>query len=180
MTQTSSDSPITPQELRELEREIRSVIQHDNVLTNHRIQWFLTISGFLFTAVALYGNQPHRNWFGTAVAIIGLFTCVSFDVALKIGRNAWLRMTNLWTEYRGRCKDHFVEIGVYGYHATDRESVFAPWRRLPHFVGVGWVLIVIFVWCFPGQRSPGTYSPISGPAAEQKVRVFDTATGEWK
>ncbi|HWY88241.1 MAG TPA: hypothetical protein VNX28_16135 [Gemmataceae bacterium] len=178
MTQPSSNSPITPQELRELEREIRSVIQHDNELTNHRIQWFLTISGFLFTAVALYGNQPGRNWFGTAVGIIGLLTCVSFEVALKIGRNAWIRMTNLWDEYRARCKDPFIEVGVYGYKATDREGLFAPWRWLPHFVGFGWLLIILFVWSFRDLRPPGSFSPVVVKPAEQDVRIFDTTTGE--
>jgi hypothetical protein len=44
-----------------IEKQIADMIQHENELTNHRIQWFLTLQGFLFTSVALYGDQPGRN-----------------------------------------------------------------------------------------------------------------------
>lgn len=99
---------------------------------------------------------------------------------MKIGRKAWIRMTDLWDYYRKQCDEDFNEVGVYGYKASDQEGRFAPWRWLPYFVGFGWLIIMVFVWCYHDQRPSGSFSTIAVKAADQEVRVIDTATGERK
>lgn len=169
--------PITAADLRELERDIRSMVEHDNELLNHRIQWFLTLNGFLFTAVAIFGNQPGRDRFGTAIATVGLLTCVTFWVALKIGRGAFGRLVDLWGGYRARCTEPFNEVSVYGYLAHPVTAYLGPWLMLPYILGLG---ILWFVHTYPGTVPPGTYSTPVIEAGKQEVKPYDTRTGEAK
>ena len=54
---------ITSEELKDVEGQIRGMIQHENDLLNHRIQWFLIINGFLLTATAsLKGTSKIAKW----------------------------------------------------------------------------------------------------------------------
>lgn len=165
------------------------MIQHENELLNHRIQWFLTLNGFLFTAVALYGNQPGRNLFGTALAILGLLVCYSFGIGLQIGGRGFRRLVRIWQDLYSKCHEDFHEVGVYGHLAKGfREEYLAPWRALPFLMAFGWLLVLAFVWYFPGENPPGSYAPILIQETEKSVNgetfkihrleVLNTKTGE--
>jgi hypothetical protein len=179
-----------PEDLRRIEMQISNMVQHENELLNHRIQWFLTLNGFLFTAVALYGNQPGRNWFGWTMAGIGLLVCYSFSVGLRIGGQGFKRLVAKWKEIRNNHSDGFVEIGVYGHLADGFiENHFAPWRALPVLMATGWIVVAIFVWHYPGQNPTGTFSPIliqeqkessKAPLSNKtRIRLYDTRSGRF-
>lgn len=180
---------IKPEELRRIETRIAEMIQHENELLNHRIQWFLTLNGFLFTAVALYGNQPGRNWFGTALAILGLLVCYSFGIGLQIGGRGFRRLVDIWQDLCSKCHEDFHEVGVYGHLANGfQEKNLAPWRALPLLMAIGWISVMVFVWSFKGEHPPGTFTPILIQEAEKtingetfkihRVEVLNTKTGE--
>ncbi len=179
---------IMPEDLRRIEMQISNMIQHENELLNHRIQWFLTLNGFLFTAVALYGNQPGRNWFGWTLAGVGLLVCFSFFVGLQIGGRGFKRLVRRWKEIKNKHSDGFVEIGVYGHLANGfLENYCAPWKALPVLMATGWIAIAIFVWHFPGQNPTGTFSPIviqeqkdskkDPMTSRSRISVYDTRIG---
>lgn len=179
---------ISTEELRTIEMQISNMIQHENELLNHRIQWFLTLNGFLFTAVALYGNQPGRDLFGWILAGVGLLVCFSFFIGLRIGGRGFKRLVRKWKEIKNIHSDGFVEIGVYGHLANGfLENNCAPWRALPVLMSAGWIAVAIFVWQYPGQNPAGTFSPIviqgqksSGQdplVGKSKISVYDTRSG---
>ena len=157
------------------------MLRHENELTNHRIQWFLTINGFLFTAIAIFGNQPGRNYFGSALVFIAILTCVSFAKALAIGRKGWLQLAEKWEKLLARAPEGFDDVGVYGYRTSSKfENLTLPWCFLPWVMSLGWILVLLIVWGFPGYRPPGSYTPIAVESSKPDIRIFDTATGEPK
>lgn len=179
---------LLPEDLRKIEMQISNMIQHENELLNHRIQWFLTLNGFLFTAVALYGNQPGRNWFGWTLAGVGLLVCFSFSVGLRIGGQGFKRLVGRWREVKSKHADGFVEIGVYGHLANGfLESHYAPWKALPILMAIGWIAVAIFVWRYPGQNPTGTFTPIviqdqkdtqkNPVTSSTRISVYDTRIG---
>ena len=183
-------------ELRVIEKQIADMIQHENELTNHRIQWFLTLQGFLFTSVALYGDQPGRNWFGYLIGIMGIGVCISFGVALRAGQKGFNNLVERWHKaYEPHRRDYY-QTGVAGYLSMEKwENQLVPWVALPWILGFGWLLICIFVFFHPGHDLPGTYVPIvleksqksttergSNKKSELKspdkeIRVYSTRTG---
>jgi len=182
---------IKPEELRKIEAQIAEMIQHENEILNHRIQWFLTLNGFLFTAVALYGNQPGRNWFGTALTIVGLLVCYSFGIGLQIGGRGFRRLVDVWLDLHSKCQEDFHDVGVYGHLANGfQERNLAPWRALPYLMAIGWILVAVFVWFFPGEHPPGSFTPVLIQETEKTIRgetfkihrveVYNTKTGEKK
>lgn len=66
LTQEQADyvgQSINIKALKRIESDIGRAIEHENELLNHRIQWFLTITGFLLGAIALYGPNTGRDFF---------------------------------------------------------------------------------------------------------------------
>jgi hypothetical protein len=168
---------IQKKELRELERDIRSMIEHDNQLLNHRITWFLQINGFLFTAIAIFGSQPGRNVFGTIIGVTGICTCVSVGVALAVGRKAVHDLNSTWQNHLLDKEDeHFRDIGVFGALAGWK-GIFGPWHILPYIFGFSWCFVIFFVWQYSTTRSNGSYSPVVINTKEQQVQILDSATG---
>src|SRR5208337_1215000 len=145
-----------------------------------RIQWFLTINGFLFTAVAVFGNQPGRDHFGYVLGAVGLLVCVSFGHVLKLGSKGWTRLADLWEKLRHRATSDFVEIGVYGHRSRGVWSKFGPWFLLPYIMAAGWAGVIWFFAEHREERPPGSYSPVVINKLEQEVQVFNTSTGTQK
>jgi hypothetical protein len=182
-------APILPDDLRKIEMQISSMIQHENELLNHRIQWFLTLNGFLFTAVALYGNQPGRNYFGWVLAGLGLLVCSSFFVGLSIGGQGFKRLVRRWKMIKAMHSEGFEEVGVYGHLAKGfLENNLAPWKALPMLMAFGWIAVAIFVGYYPGQNPTGTYTPLiiqeqqavndGAPIKKNRIILYDTRSGK--
>lgn len=164
--------------LAKIEQDIRSAVQHENELLNHRIQWFLTITGFLLTAVALYGPNAGRDIFCIVIAAIGILVTRSFQVALGIGGKGVRRLSCLWELYRMKAEDKkFPEVGVLGYSANLLENSGAPWKCLPLITYILWVSIVLFGLLNPGLAPSGSYSVNATTNQKQRFVVYDTRTG---
>lgn len=183
--------PARFRDLRHIEQHIARMIQHENELLNHRIQWFLTIQGFLFTAVALFGNNPGRRFFGLCIAITGIAVCLSFGMALQIGRKGFGSLVEQWKNAVKGHEQRFFQAGVFGYLAGERwETFLAPWRILPYIISFAWIGIIVFLWMFPGGNAAGTFvpvtvkTPLAAPAQHgkplpiaEKIQAFDTRDG---
>jgi hypothetical protein len=132
--------PIPSSELREIEKSIRGFIENENILTNNRIQWFLTINGFLITSVALYTGAFPKAWFTIFVSLAGLVIAYSFWISIQLGNGAAERLSLLWKAYRSKAEPGYHEIGVLGATAS---SWVIQWRLLP-WVSLPWIFG--FLW----------------------------------
>jgi hypothetical protein len=140
---------MTSDDLKEIEGQIRGMIQHENDLLNHRIQWFLIINGFLLTATASLKAQPsgYTLLMLIILAIVGFLICISFWFSLGIGRGGVGRLADMWEHYRDLYYRHEEptgchQIGVLGWRSTKWATRAAPWYALPIIFGIAWILLL--------------------------------------
>ena len=140
---------ITSDDLKEIEGRIRGMIQHENDLLNHRIQWFLIINGFLLTATASLKAQPSSDTLLMLIilAIVGFLICVSFWFSLGIGRRGVGRLADMWEHYYGlyyRQEEPTGchQIGVLGWRFNEWATRVAPWYALPIIFGIVWIVLL--------------------------------------
>jgi hypothetical protein len=140
---------ITSDDLKEIEGRIRGMIQHENDLLNHRIQWFLIINGFLLTATASLKAQPSSDTLLMLIilAIVGFLICVSFWFSLGIGRRGVGQLADMWEHYRDLFYRHEEptgchQIGVLGWRSNKWATRAAPWYALPIIFGIVWILLL--------------------------------------
>ena len=139
---------ITSEELKDVEGQIRGMIQHENDLLNHRIQWFLIINGFLLTATASLKTKPTNETLPmlAILALVGFLVCISFWFSLGIGRRGVGRLADMWEHYRDLYYRHEPpsgchQIGVLGWRSTKWASRAAPWFALPILFSSVWILL---------------------------------------
>jgi hypothetical protein len=168
---------LSKEEYTDYEEKMRDAIHKENELLNFRIQWLLTIQGFLFTALAISGQNQNRIWFGRCAASVGLFTCISFGFALYVGRKAFGAYLDRWNKIDALRPDDAQQIGVIGYLAGRWLVPFLPWRSLPVGLGLFWIVYAIALPRFADTMPPGTYQWIE-PA--KQTSVVDTTTGKPK
>lgn len=135
-------NPIPSSELREIEKDIRGFIDNENKLTNNRIQWFLTINGFLITSIALYTGTFPKAWFTLIVSMAGLVIASSFWMSVRLGNSAVERLSLLWSDYRSKAEPGYHEIGVFGSSASSWviRGRLLPWVALPWIFAGLWIL----------------------------------------
>jgi hypothetical protein len=172
------DTSYSKRDLTRIERDIRGAVQHENELLNHRIQWFLTITGFLLTGVVLFGPNLGRESFCLMIGAIGIFVTRSFQIALGIGGKGVKRLSRLWEMYRIKGDGSYMEIGVFGYAASKLENAFAPWRFLPWITYALWISIIIFGLLNPGYPPTGAFSANVVTNKDHRVILHDTRIGK--
>jgi hypothetical protein len=138
---------ITSDELMDVEGRIRSMIQHENDLLNHRIQWFLIINGFLLTATLKSKQIEVTKFMLIIISIVGSLVCFSFWFSLGIGRRGVGRLADMWEHYRDLYYRHEQpdgchQIGVLGWRSTWWASKAAPWFALPIIFSAVWILLI--------------------------------------
>ena len=136
-------------DLQEIEGRIRGMIQHENDLLNHRVQWFLIINGFLLSATASLKAQPSGDTLLMLIVlgVVGFLVCISFWFSLGIGRGGVGRLADMWEHYRDiyyRHEEHAGchQIGVLGWRSTKWATRAAPWYALPIIFGIVWILLL--------------------------------------
>lgn len=145
---------ITSAELDLIENRIRSMIQHENDLLNHRIQWFLTINGFLLTATGITISSIGKTgveklYFVFTLAGVGILICFSFFFSLGIGRKGVGRLSKLWDHYsqlyyRDKNCASYYQIGVLGWIANPWSTRLSPWQSLPFIFFAAWISILSY------------------------------------
>lgn len=145
---------ISAVELENIETRIRGMIQHENDLLNHRIQWFLVINGFLLAATAtLLAKAIPEIFMLRVLSGVGLAICISFYFSLGIGRRGVGRLSQMWEHYRDLHYKIFRheepsgchQVGVLGWRANPIASRLAPWYALPIIFGSVWGTMLLRV-----------------------------------
>lgn len=143
------DERFTSKDLKEIEGQIRGMIEHENDLLNHRIQWFLIINGFLLTATATLKTKQldDGKLILIAIAAIGILVCVSFWFSLGIGMKGVGRLAKTWEYYvelfAEKSSDGCHHIGVIGWWAKEKASKVSAWFILPIIFALVWIFLLI-------------------------------------
>lgn len=138
----------------------RSAIEHENLLVNHRMTWFLGIQAFLFSAFVLIFLAWYKAELKTfeplmapLLAVVGLFAgyvCLVTHDGLK---RAFLATGNITLQYKRLCFAHPPDPIVPPLHYWVMPSPVNP-QWLPFATLILWLFIVLscIAFTFPGLR----------------------------
>lgn len=131
---TSQDAPAPPCKDA---RETRGMIRHENDLMNHRLTWFMTAEGLLFTALGFAlskDNVAMAKQLIPVLSFVGILLPPSASIVLDAADAAITR----WSPPSMKNNPNG---DVIGYRGLPFLNLFAPWRiYLPMFI-VAWYLI---------------------------------------
>lgn len=119
---------------------LRSIICHEDELTSHRMSWFLTIQGLLFTALGFSWNQSGA--LSLLLCGLGLAICASCRFALILGPTAVGQAIWWWDQHKPDGYDGPPLIPL-DYQAKRLEEPYWPWNSLPLCLGSAWVVAAI-------------------------------------
>lgn len=122
---------------------IRTMIQHENDLTNSRFNWLLVGEGIFFTAAAsFWGEHPLML---IVVALVGIVSAVSIYYSLELcarARNHFRKLAK--NKAQAFSDDESAFAPVVGDDPTIRGYSFLnPWKLVPQCVVIAWVILII-------------------------------------
>jgi len=129
-------------------KRIRTSVEHENTLTNHRVTWLLTSQGFLLAAFALVfqastksdvtpQTQPYYKFIMAALALTGILASAYLRLGLRAAQIQHDRLRDWW-EVRAKT--------VKGQHPPVCGSNF-PWliQSFPYY---SFPLVFVVAWLF--------------------------------
>ncbi len=141
--------------MKELEKElfeyasvIRTMIQHENEVTNHRLTWMLVFQGILFAAAASFW-KIHLLPF-IVVGLLGISTSISFSYALWLSYNARIGLRKLWNlkiknneEIAEKIPPITGDFGKIRIPIQFRFKKLHPWLFIPQVIILCWLVMLI-------------------------------------
>lgn len=136
----------------------RSAIEHENMLVNHRMTWFLSTQAFLFSAFAilLTSNAIKENvgdffqipalLLGT-IGLLGLYAALSTQDGL---RRAYIATQIITDNYNNLLEANNADPIVPNLHLWRRPMIFSQ-QWLP--------IVALFVWCVLITGGVALYTP---------------------
>ena len=128
----------------EFANEIRTLIRHENELTNNRLVWLLTFQSLLFAGIS-FADKAGEAPIQIAIPIVGLVTAVPFAYSLILSSEARTHLRELWQEkmrnYPEMTKNMAPIDGSVPY--ARRISWLNPWSFVPWVLVVAWVVYII-------------------------------------
>lgn len=152
-------------------RRIRSLIEHENILVNHRLGWLLSSQAFLFTAFTLVfnvwknsasnaGNQP--LYLLSIISTVGILICLSIQRGLnaaeeqlraldkwwyregdeKSGYRTWKTRKERDSAEKNRIVRHPPIQGFIRYVWWDRWLTYSV---VPTVFMIAWALIIVLI-----------------------------------
>jgi hypothetical protein len=182
--------------IREIERTIRGMIEHENQLMHNRIQWFLTIIGFLITAIFLSSGFGAEGLPIVVLSAIGFLISLSFWLSLRVGLKAVENLVLLWDQYKHAVSTAAPSpflVGVLGSRLKGKKwNRLMPWWILPPILMGFWIFMAClagiepatikatpsstYVYIEPGKLPPGLTA--DEKQCKDKIAYFNTSTGK--
>lgn len=149
MVRTQLSSTIGPQNMRDQEfaDRIRSMIEHENLLRDQRLNWLIASQGFLIAALGFSWDKD--GFFVMSLAAIGFLFCVSIRANLYCNTLAIRNLAKKWEE---RCSDDCGGLGVVALRSAEIRPAFLfpwlyPWNVIPISLAVFWMSVLCYkVW----------------------------------
>ncbi|MEM7010032.1 MAG: hypothetical protein AAF585_00990 [Verrucomicrobiota bacterium] len=152
-------------ELRIYAQEIRDMINHENELEHHRMQWFALLTGLLFTTLALLWENWTESWpILLIVCAMGFLVTLSCSNAVLSAQKARRRLE---ADYAARVAAEGQDVEGIVSHVARVKALkgnligkILGVRYMVFWVfAIGWLLVAIFVLltrcgCLPAELSP--------------------------
>lgn len=120
---------------------IREMIVHESNVTDHRLQWLMTLEGLLFTALGFVWKD--RTDLVGVLAAVGIATAVSAFIALFAANKACRDLCKAWDQ--NKLKD-YNGPPVIGHAPTAWwHSFIHPWFLIPGVLVVTWLYLVFMI-----------------------------------
>ncbi|GBE93183.1 hypothetical protein [Nostoc cycadae] len=150
-------------------KRVRSAIEHEDQLTNHRVTWMLTSQGFLFAAFALvfqastktdvqYELRAFYQYLLSGLAATGIFVSLYLRLALRAAEIQTEILRGWWVERIGeRYKNHPPISGT----PPNWLLRMLPFSSFPILFVLSWIIFVLIVlldFIKPYANTIGTFS----------------------
>ena len=122
---------------------IRSLIEHENELQNHRLTWLMTIQGLLFAALGFAWDKQDAHALVIIFSILGIVVSLSSWSSLQLNHTAYEELHNWWEKHKPKDYDG---PPIVGHRASYNFMlwILRPWRILPWTFILGWLTVVVF------------------------------------
>ena len=128
---------------------VRSAIEHENELTNHRITWLLNSQAFLFAAFVLTFQASSRNDVApnnypvykivlSAIALTGIFVCAYLSLGILAAQKQHNTLVEWW---QNRNKDHANHPPICG--KAPLAYINLPYYSFPFVFWIAWIIFVV-------------------------------------
>lgn len=98
----------------EFSDRIRSMIEHENLLRDQRINWLIASQGLLIAALALFWDK--ENFLAIALAVVGLLFSISIGTSLFSNTLAIRKLAAAW---ENKCKSAYDGPDVIALRSRD-------------------------------------------------------------
>lgn len=121
---------------------IREMIRHENTLINHRITWFSTLQGLLFTALAFSWDKKDAAGLSYVFAVLGILLSISTFYSMRASLAAIKALREWWDNNRGQNYDGPDVIG----RRPDAKSLplLRPYVVFPLSFTIAWSWILAY------------------------------------
>jgi len=135
---------------------VRSMIEHESRMINHRLTWLVTVHGLLFAALGLLWKDgadivPILSCLGVTISISIFFPLWAADLAIRKLVRDWDE--NSTEDERTKGPDIIgkrpAAIGVHFIY---------PWLCIPIALAAAWIVVWILSVC--GVRVPESVVPV--------------------
>ncbi|HZF18498.1 MAG TPA: hypothetical protein VE008_02195 [Burkholderiales bacterium] len=121
---------------------LRSLIRHENEVTNHRTAWLLVSQGILLAAAAAFVKI---HWFPTiVVGALGLGIAISIAHSLSNSFDSRQYFKNSWRDLLDKRDLKWEDFPPLdgGFPGLKPIKWLAAWKFIPRALIVGWVLLI--------------------------------------
>lgn len=112
---------------------LRKLIQNENEMTNHRMNWFLILQGFMFAGMAFAWDKSTSLC--VVFSCVGALSSVSVGTLLKCGISAIKKLESMKPE--GDCV-----IGKSNGEVHPLIHFLLPWNFIPVLMVFAWILLI--------------------------------------
>ncbi|MEZ6136448.1 MAG: hypothetical protein R3C53_16255 [Pirellulaceae bacterium] len=138
----------TEAQCEEWTRAIRSLIEHENDLQDHRLTWLLTCEGFFFAALAFAWDKDDARPLIVVVSVLGCAIALLSAFGLRISKKGQQRQRKWWDD---NVRQHYSGPDVVAYRTEkDDDAVltnFRPWRYgFSTLFVIAWIAVLYCNW----------------------------------
>jgi hypothetical protein len=122
---------------------IRSLIDHESEVTNHRMIWMAAFHGLLFTALGFAWDKPDTRSLITVFCLLGIAVSSLNAIALISSSIATRRLLIWWDNHKPTDYNGPEVIALAPKNPRSLLFLIAPWNILALIFGFGWVAILL-------------------------------------